>query len=120
MAQKPRQSNRNITLFLVRERLRTALPVALGIIGIIAAVVLSKADFSSERGKVEGVITGSTWKDGTTLRSKVLVYVHLDDGRSIVGTGHWHNPPHEGDRITLSERVSPFGAVSYVVPETSQ
>lgn len=118
MAPKPKKSQRNVTLFLLRERLRTALPVALGIIGIVAAVVLSKADFSHERGKVEGVITGSSWKEGTTLRSRVLVYVHLEDGRSIVGTGHWHAPPHVGDHLTLTERVSPFGAVTYAVPDT--
>ena len=116
---KSKRSQRDITLFLLRERLKTALPIALAVIALGAIMVWSRMDFSHERALVAGKITGSSWKEGTTQFSRVAVYVHLDDGRDVTASGHWHKPPHAGDRITLSERESPSGQLSYVVPDAA-
>lgn len=116
---KRKPSPMGLTLFLLRERLRTSLPVLLGAIALVTLTVASQLDLSRERAHLAGKITGTNWKHGETLRTPVLVYVHLDDGRDVRVRGRWHSPPHIGDRIALSERVSLLGRVSYVASDGS-
>lgn len=111
------QKNREASVFMVKERLKFLAPIVIAGLVIGTMVFLRSVDLSSERAKVQGTIVSSTWDQKVVRLQKVIVSVHLDDGRDVAATGHFEGPPEKGKHVVVSERVSPFGTVTYVMPD---
>lgn len=102
---------------MVKERVKFLAPIVIAGVVIGAMVFFRSVDLSSERAKVAGTIVSSTWDQKIVRLQRVIVSVHLDDGRDVAATGHFEAPPEKGKHISVSERVSPFGTVSYVMTQ---
>lgn len=112
-----KSTHRDIDRILLLRRLKAILPVMAIAVVLAGIYVLRMADLSRERARVEGTVTGTNLGMAQNTTQRVYVYVHLDDGRDVVAKSPMHIAPAAGRHIRLSERVSPFGAVTYVVPD---
>ena len=112
------RKNREVSRAIIVERISKAAPIVAGVVVLMGFLIFRSADLSHETSRHSGIVETSTWKDNVPIQ-RVYVTVRLDDGREVQAAGHFNSAPKRGDKVEVSDRVSPFGTESFIVVDAA-